>query len=194
MREADGPGEVGQERLGAAVVVEEVAARGPRTSRPAARVCAGAGVGHARALADQVDDPRRRHVPARPAGPARPAAEVDLLEVHEIALVEQADGLEDLAADDQAGPGDPVGRAGARRAPAGRRPSGAGAARPARAAGRLSSSPRTEGNRKADAAACRRGPPAGCRRSRRRAVASMNSTRARTAPGRTTVSGFSSRT
>src|SRR3712207_8374335 len=43
-------------------------------------------VGDAAALADEVDDARRRHVPARPAGAVGPAAEVDLLVVHEVVL------------------------------------------------------------------------------------------------------------
>ena len=62
-------------------------------------------------------------------GGAHPGAEVDVLAVEEEVLVEPADRLERLAADEHAGAGDPVGRAGARRR------------RPGRGRARRSSSP-----------------------------------------------------
>src|SRR5947199_9630 len=66
-------------------------------------------VGHARALADEVDDAAGGDVPAAPAGAEGAQAEVGLLEVKEVAVVHEPDVVEDGAADEHAGPGDPVG-------------------------------------------------------------------------------------
>src|SRR5512135_762184 len=107
-REPERPGEVGQEGRDRPVVGQEVTpARAEPVSGPP-RTASDPG-----ALPDEVDHPRLRDIPARPARAAGPAAEVHLLVVHEITFVEQADRLEDLAPDEEAGARDPVGRAGA---------------------------------------------------------------------------------
>src|SRR5437879_2253490 len=66
------------------------------------------GVLHVGALPDEVHYPRLGDIPAGPARTIGPQAEIDLFVVDEIAFVQQADRIEDLAADDQARAGDPI--------------------------------------------------------------------------------------
>ena len=138
--------------LSRAVVVRGSTAAGSRTSMPGGAGWPALGVGHAGRLADQVDDAdwRGRTSTASPAGGAE--AEVHLLEVHEVPLVHQPDLLEHLAPDDHARPGHPIDldRLGPLRHRRGDDPASATVATRARAAGRPSSSLRTEWNRNAD--------------------------------------------
>src|SRR5207249_4574787 len=60
------------------------------------------GPGHARRLTDQMDDLAVGHIPARPTRPGGTQAKIGLLEVHEVAFVEQADFLEYLPPDHHA--------------------------------------------------------------------------------------------
>src|SRR4051812_17329032 len=89
----DGPGQAGQALVEPAVVAPEVtAARLEPVAGHALRRALD--VGDPGSLADQVDHPACRDIPAGPPGPAGPQAEIDLLVVEEVALIHQADGIE----------------------------------------------------------------------------------------------------
>ena len=84
--------------------------------------------------AADVRDLHLRDVEVGPPGAAQPLAEVDVLEEHEVAVVEPADGLERLAPQQQARPREPPGGAGASRRPARARGTGGSTGCPARPA------------------------------------------------------------
>src|SRR5665213_4346763 len=84
-RERAGPGEVGQQHLAAAQVFAEKPLAGGKPVRGPA-FARSLGIGHARALPDQVNDSGLWHIPAGPTGPAGAQAKIDLLEIHEVSL------------------------------------------------------------------------------------------------------------
>ena len=69
-------------------------------------------INHSRALPSDVHDATLRHVPAWPTGATSAETKVNLLEVEEVILVHQTDGIKDFSTDDHAAtrnPVDPIG-------------------------------------------------------------------------------------
>src|SRR5262245_13153674 len=64
--------------------------------------------GKSRALPPDMHDPTLRHVPARPPRAPGPQAEVDLVEVEKVALIQQSNSVKHFLPDDYATAGDPV--------------------------------------------------------------------------------------
>src|SRR5687767_14493003 len=96
-----GPCQVGQGCVKPPVIPDEISTTGYKpVGWPAS--CEGRSTGHTRGLADQMNHAALRHVPTFPTHMRRPEAKIRFLIIHEVFLVERADRVQHLSADQHA--------------------------------------------------------------------------------------------